>query len=45
MATILHKQIRVPKFKPKLARALAAHDLLLDDPARRKQQRISDRDP
>lgn len=43
MATILHKQIRVPKFKPKLARALAAHDLLLDDPARRKQQRISEK--
>lgn len=40
-STILHKQIRVAKFNKNLAKALAEHDLLMDNPAKRNQQRIS----
>lgn len=40
-STLLHKQIRVAKFNSNLAKALVEHDLLLDDPAKRKQNRIS----
>lgn len=42
-STILHKQIRVAKFNGNLAKALAAHDLLLDDPAQRQQHRITEK--
>ncbi|GFE03671.1 hypothetical protein KUL156_62630 [Alteromonas sp. KUL156] len=40
--TMLHKQIRVAKFNKNLARSLAEHDLLLDDPKKRNQQRVSE---
>jgi hypothetical protein len=39
-STLLHKQIRVAKFNSKLAKSLAEHDLLLDDPKKRNQNRI-----
>jgi len=42
-STLLHKQIRVAKFNKSLAKALVKHDLLLDDPAKRKQNRISEK--
>ena len=42
-STLLHKQIRVAKFNKSLAKALVEHDLLLDDPAKRKQNRISEK--
>lgn len=40
-ATVLHKQIRVARFNKNLASAMTKHDLLLDDPAKRVQHRIS----
>lgn len=39
--TVLHKQMRVARFNKNLASANAKHDLLLDDPAKRQQHRIS----
>ena len=42
-STLLHKQIRTAKFNRNLAKSLAEHDLLLDDPAKRKQNRISEK--
>lgn len=41
--TVLHKTIRVPKFKKNLAMALVKHDLLLDDEAKRSQHRITEK--
>lgn len=42
-STLLHKQIRVAKFNSKLASALVKHDLLLDEPNQRKQNRITEK--
>lgn len=40
-STVLHKQIRVSRMNKNLTANLAEHDLLLDNPAKRKKHRIT----
>jgi len=41
-STVLHKQIRVSRINKNLSTSLAKHDLLLDDPKKRKKHRITE---